>query len=115
MYVAHIYGGIDRRRKARPTFAANFRFAFFESTCPSFAPPAIETLDPDSRSPDCGVREGAFAIRHIYSIRTGVAIVSTTRRTLSNCFAIAPLKITPSSIRDRRLETVMLALPKYAR
>ena len=40
-------------------------------------------------------------------------MVMTTLRTLSNCSATLPVRITPNSIRDRRLETVMFALPMY--
>jgi len=45
----------------------------------------------------------------------GEAKVKTTLSTLSSSSATLPVNTTPSSIRDRRLETVMLALPRYAR
>ena len=40
-------------------------------------------------------------------------IVITTLSTLSSCTAALPVRITPNSIRDRRLDTVMFALPMY--
>jgi len=48
-----------------------------------------------------------------YSSEIRVASVITTLRILSNWAAAFPVKITPSSIRDRKLETVMFALPMY--
>ena len=50
----------------------------------------------------------------LYNTLIGVDMVITTLSTLSSCCAALPVRITPNSMRDRRLDTVMFALPMYA-
>ena len=59
--------------------------------------------------------KGVINAETIHQISTGVAIVITTLSMRSSCAAVVPVNIMPSSMRERRLETVMLALPRYAR